>query len=115
MYRRARTHSRARATARSIPQPSWEIRTCQGSAPTTLVTTVRPIAGDGRRYAVRFNGSPLCRSTTQPLLDGARELLKLGYPADSVIETWREGASECAMRAPIGAAAKVSVKGASFV
>jgi hypothetical protein len=59
-------------------------------------------------YTARADGRLLCRSR-QPFLDGARELLASGYPADSIIIMRHAGTEVVAMTSTIGNAARLTV------
>src|SRR5262245_9013232 len=58
------------------------------------------------RADVILDGQVLCTSR-QPLLDGARALQALGYPADALVRTRWQGAAHWSLRAPVGQAAQL--------
>src|SRR5262249_62269860 len=56
------------------------------SPPTVVVMVVRPSRSPGHFDAHLADGSELCRSGRQPLLDGARELARRGFdPATPLV------------------------------
>jgi len=69
----------------------------------------------GGRYSAQLeDGTELCRSTRQPLLDGARELPRRGYdPATSIVMR-REGSSIEALSSTVGAVAKLTVEESNY-
>jgi len=75
----------------------------------TVIVIVAPIVTRSGYYTARCNGRLLCRSR-QPLLDGARELLASGYPADTIIVMRHAGSAVEALRSTIGAAARLTVE-----
>jgi len=70
-----------------------------------LILDPAPRAG---QYIATCDGE-LIVTSTQPLLDGARELQARGAPPDSIITTRHRGAADWAMRARLGSAAKLTV------
>jgi hypothetical protein len=73
---------------------------------TTII--IAPIATQPGYFTARCDGRLLCRSR-QPLLDGARELIASGYPADTIIVMRHAGSEIEALRSTIGAAALLRV------
>lgn len=63
----------------------------------------------GHWRAFIANGTLLVPLSRQPVLDAARVLIRAGYPPAAWIEGWHPGASEFAMRARLGEAARLSV------
>ncbi len=62
------------------------------------------------RYSARLpDGTELVSSSRQPLLDSARVLINWGYLPETRVEMWRPGASQFAMRAVLGVAARLTV------
>jgi hypothetical protein len=74
--------------------------------PTTI--TIAPIESRPGYYTARCDGRLLCRSR-QPFLDGARELLASGYPADTVIVMRSPASDADRLRSTIGTAARLTV------
>ena len=62
------------------------------------------------RFDAMFGARLLAHATRQPLLDGARELLRLGHPATDAVVMQHQGSGVDALRSTIGAAARLSVK-----
>jgi hypothetical protein len=60
-------------------------------------------------FTARCDGRLLCRSR-QPLLDGARELLAAGYPADAVIVMKHAGSSDVAATSTIEVALRLTIE-----
>jgi hypothetical protein len=79
----------------------------------TIITTPA-LDKSGNRLAGRFDAHlgdrVLVRASRQPFLDGARALLREGYPPGIIIEAWRSGGSSWDLRSTIAAAAKLDVK-----
>lgn len=68
------------------------------------------ISPEGRgRYSARLGNNRLCNSSSTPLLTAARVLLNEGVSPNIVITMTHEGASEVAMKATLGKAAKLTV------
>lgn len=65
--------------------------------------------GGGRYQARLDDGSELVKSSRQPFLDGARELLRRGIDPVTPIVMRRPGSATDALRSTIGAAAKLTV------
>jgi hypothetical protein len=77
---------------------------------------------DGKRLHDRFDahlrdtGELICCAKRQPLLDGSRELLKVGYePTDVICMVWSHSPEIVAMKGPIGVVAQFDVMGSKFV
>jgi hypothetical protein len=72
--------------------PIWRQRTTslRIAAPLRIVT--EPIAS-GRKWRAFFDDECVCISAW-PFVIAARQLLAAGYPADSIIQMWRPGATE---------------------
>jgi hypothetical protein len=70
---------------------------------------VAPIPARPGYYTARCDGRLLCRSR-QPFLDGARELLASGYPANAAIVMKHAGSHVEALRSTVGAAARLTVE-----
>jgi hypothetical protein len=75
----------------------------------SIVITVTPDRRPGRYRAFIGAEQELLCVSRQPLLDGARKLLARGhYPWTILVMRW-EGATEWALRSPLGAAANLTV------
>jgi hypothetical protein len=61
------------------------------------------------QFKATLDGSTVVASTHEPLLAGARALLALGVPPDSVIQTRHAGSPHISMRSTVGAAAALTV------
>jgi hypothetical protein len=70
---------------------------------------VVPTHGKPGYFVARLGGMVLCTSRS-PLLKSARCLIELGHDPNTLLEMWREGATEFALRARLGAAAKLVVE-----
>ena len=69
------------------------------------------IAPAGKRQVTATSSEGHSFLTTTPLCDGSRYWLNKGTdPATPVVTVWSSGSTEWAMRAPIGAAAKLTVE-----
>lgn len=79
-----------------------------GQAP--LVIVVAPVRERPGAFSARLRERTICRATNTPLLDAARVLLDEGHDPTTVLEMWREGATEFALRAQLGAAEKLTVE-----
>jgi hypothetical protein len=62
------------------------------------------------KFIARLDGRELCLST-KPFLDAARVLLAEGVDPATVLQMCHEGSATVAMRATVGAAAGLTVKG----
>lgn len=87
-----------------------------------IIIVIAPAFRDGKRLHDRFDahlretGELICCATRQPLLDGARELLKVGHgPIDVICTVWSHSPEVVAMKATIGVAARFDVMGEKFV
>lgn len=77
------------------------------------VTLVLRPEGKGR-FAAYLDGALICTSK-QPLLDGARELLRRGYDPATLLTSRHEGkAYDSFVPAPIGDLAKLTVRDDKF-
>jgi hypothetical protein len=76
--------------------------------PATLSITVVPIDRRGR-YRVYFGPRMLVAGTRTPLLDCARELIRLGADPDAIVVMRHAGTSNDALRARLGTAAGLTV------
>jgi hypothetical protein len=74
----------------------------------TLSITVVPIDRRGR-YRVYLGPRLLVAGTRTPLLDCARELIRLGADPDAIVVMRHAGASHDALRARLGTAAGLTV------
>jgi hypothetical protein len=76
-----------------------------------IVIIATPLADKPGRFEARLaDGKLLCASTRQPLLDGARELLKHGIDPKAQIVMRHYNSTVDALRSTIGVAAKLTVK-----
>jgi hypothetical protein len=66
-------------------------------------------AGPGK-FRPLLDGVAITRPTRQPLLDGARALVALGYPAEAVVTARHAGSAVVAMRSTVGGAARWAVE-----
>jgi hypothetical protein len=81
--------------------------------PRTLAAPLRIMIApteSGRKWRAEFNGKRLCISAW-PFVMAARQLLAAGHPPNSVIEMWRPGATEWALRGRLGAVAATVIEG----
>lgn len=78
----------------------------------TIDLVLVPLPATPGRYSVRWPGGVrvLVRSSRQPLLDAARELLAVGYPPETVLTTRHQGSDIVAQRSTVGEAAKWTIK-----
>jgi hypothetical protein len=82
-----------------------------GRRPTTTTLTLWPKAG---RFDAYLDGQLICTSR-QPLLDGARELLRRGCDPAALLTTRHEGKPyDNFVPAPIGELAKLTCDGEKF-
>jgi hypothetical protein len=70
-----------------------------------IVVLARP----GGTFEARWQDRILCRSR-QPFLDGARALLALGLPPETVLVMRHAGSDTEALRSTIGAASRLTVQ-----
>ena len=70
-----------------------------------IITPVNPYGN----YMASLDGKIIVASTREPLLAGARALLKQGADPNSVVTTRHAGSDHWAMRSTIGAAAALTV------
>ena len=74
--------------------------------PSTITITVSPL-GRRARYRAYVGVRPLVAGTRTPLLDGGRELARLGAHPDATIVMRNERAGHGALRAQLRTAAKL--------
>jgi hypothetical protein len=74
-----------------------------------LILVTELPARHGKFHARLEDGTELCKSTRQPLLDGTRELLKRGVDPQTRLVMRHEGSPVDALTATVGAAAKLTV------
>jgi hypothetical protein len=74
-----------------------------------LLILIRPTAS-GRKWIARLGDRVLCVSAW-PFVKSARLLLTESWAADTVIEMWRPGTHEWAMRGRVGAVAAMIIDG----
>jgi hypothetical protein len=77
------------------------------TAPLRIIIEATP---SGRKWRALFNSKLVCISAW-PFVMAARQLLAAGHPPDSVIEMWRPGTSEWALRGRLGAVASTVIDG----
>jgi len=70
---------------------------------------IEPVNPYGQ-YQASLGNEVIVASTREPLLAGARALLKMGAAPDSVITTRHRGALGWALRSTVGAAARLTVR-----
>jgi hypothetical protein len=75
---------------------------------TFITINVSPVSTPVGYFDAHVDGAHLCRSR-QPLLDGARHLLRAGHPADAVVVMKRAGSPIVALSSTIGKAAGLTV------
>jgi hypothetical protein len=86
----------------------YATKTPSAQAAAVIVITIEPLDRRGR-YQVHLGGRLLLSSSRQPLLDGARELIRLGADPDALIVMRRAGSSTDCLRGRIGTAAGLTV------
>jgi hypothetical protein len=64
----------------------------------------------GRKWIARLGDRVLCVAAA-PFVKSARLLLAEGYPAETLIETWRPNTAEWALRGRLGAVAATVIDG----
>ena len=79
----------------------------------TYTIAVAPSPTAGKVTATSSDGHT--RTTSMPLLDGARHWLAQGAdPAATIVTVWSSGSSAWALRSTVGAAASLVVMGDRF-
>ncbi len=80
---------------------------------TTTRIEIAEIKNQGR-YDVWHNGELICHSVLTPLCSASRVLMARGIDPDTILEKVRRGSDRVDMQAPIGVAAKLTVKEGDF-
>jgi hypothetical protein len=99
-----------RNLARSKQRP---LRSSASRSPAPIAAPMRIMVeptATGRKWRALFDGKQVCISAW-PFVMAARQLLAAGHPPDTLLEMWRPGATEWALRGRLGAVAATVIEG----
>ena len=80
-----------------------------------LRITITPNAKRPGHYDARLqNGCVIIQASRQTFLDAVRALIGRGADPSIILEMWRDGAAQCALRARLGVVAAFDVRETAF-